>query len=103
MKKRFNLAAMLAPALMLAAYAGDVAAEGTPPAPKPVNAQAQADHRALMERAFAKQDVNADGFLSNGVLLQEVTPEQLAAMDTDGDGRVSKAEYMAHAMKGRGG
>lgn len=49
---------------------------------------------ALMERAFAKQDVNAEGFLNNGVLLQEVTPEQVAAIDTDGDGRVSKAEYL---------
>ncbi|NMK45151.1 hypothetical protein [Achromobacter sp. Bel] len=103
MKKRFNLAAMLAPTLMLAAYAGNAATEGAPPAPQPADVQAQADYRALMERAFAKQDVNADGFLSNGVLFQEVTPEQLAAMDIDSDGRVTKAEYMAHAMKGREG
>lgn len=60
----------------------------------------QQEYQARMELAFAKQDVDADGYLSRGLLVQEISVEQLAAMDTDGDGRVSKAEYLAHAMKG---
>ncbi|WMD19980.1 EF-hand domain-containing protein [Achromobacter seleniivolatilans] len=60
----------------------------------------QQEYQARMALAFAKQDVDADGYLSRGLLVQEISVEQLAAMDTDGDGRVSKAEYLAHAMKG---
>lgn len=100
MKKRFNLARILIPTtLMLAMHAGTASAQAAPAVPEQADPQARQEYQALMERAFAKQDVNADGILSNGWLLKELTPEQLAAMDTDGDGRVSKAEFMAHAMK----
>lgn len=107
MKPSFNLACLLGAALLAAGQAGSVLAQAAPatsapPVPAQTDEQARQKHQTMMERAFAKQDVNADGFLSNGLMLQELATGQLAAMDTDGDGRVSKAEYMAHAMEGHG-
>lgn len=57
------------------------------------------EYLTRMEAAFNKQDVNADGYLTRSPLLQEATPEQITAMDTDGDGRISKAEFLAYALK----
>ncbi|WP_238909103.1 EF-hand domain-containing protein [Achromobacter ruhlandii] len=57
------------------------------------------EYMARMEAAFNKQDINADGYLTRGPLLQEATAEQITAMDTDGDGRISKAEFLAYALK----
>lgn len=57
------------------------------------------EYLTRMEAAFNKQDINADGYLTRGPLLQEATPEQITAMDTDGDGRISKAEFLAYALK----
>ncbi len=57
------------------------------------------EYHARMEAAFDKQDINGDGYLTRSPLLNEATAEQVAAMDTDGDGRISKAEFLAYAMK----
>ncbi|MGH8816725.1 MAG: hypothetical protein ACREX5_09040 [Achromobacter pestifer] len=104
MKKQSPLARMLGAALLAAGHVGSVLAQAAPEAPAAAQPpeQARQKYQTMMERAFAKQDVNANGFLDNGPMFQELTAEQLAAMDTDGDGRVSKTEYMEHAMKGDG-
>lgn len=59
----------------------------------------EAEYMARAEMSFNKRDVNADGYLSRSPLLQEATVEQVVAMDTDGDGRISKAEYLAYMLK----
>ena len=57
------------------------------------------EYHARMEAAFYKQDINGDGYLTRSPLLNEATAEQVAAMDTDGDGRISKAEFLDYAIK----
>ncbi|CUI33332.1 Uncharacterised protein [Achromobacter xylosoxidans] len=59
----------------------------------------EAEYMTRAEMSFNKRDVNADGYLSRSPLLQEATVEQVVAMDTDGDGRISKAEYLAYMLK----
>ena len=59
----------------------------------------EAEYMTRAEMSFNKRDVNADGYLSRSSLLQEATVEQVVAMDTDGDGRISKAEYLAYMLK----
>lgn len=59
----------------------------------------EAEYMTRAEMSFNKRDVNADGYLSRSPLLQETTAEQVVAMDTDGDGRISKAEYLAYMLK----
>lgn len=59
----------------------------------------EAEYMTRAEMSFNKRDVNADGYLSRSPLLQEATAEQVVAMDTDGDGRISKAEYLAYMLK----
>ena len=89
--------------------AKETPAKDTPAQPAPATEDAldnantgpisEAEYMTRAEMSFNKRDVNADGYLSRSPLLQEATVEQVVAMNTDGDGRISKAEYLAYMLK----
>lgn len=106
----------LSAVLLLAGLAGSATAASSPaptetaaPRSEPIPSDSadadspgpmrEPEYMARMEAAFDKQDINADGYLTRGPLLQEATAEQIAAMDANGDGRIGKAEFLAYALQ----
>lgn len=62
-------------------------------------AEFEAHHRGLVDRAFAAADANKDGFLDAAEVAgvnrgEGEAPAVIAAFDRDGDGRMSRAEFM---------
>lgn len=59
----------------------------------------QQEYQAFMTQAFDKLDANNDGSLSKAETGQILKPDQFAATDANGDGRVSQNEFMDRVMK----
>lgn len=67
------------------------------------------EFRASAQSRFAAMDKNDDGFITKeemeaahaemGTRFEKRRTERLAAVDADGDGKVSEAEYMAQSDK----
>ncbi|OZI67967.1 hypothetical protein [Bordetella genomosp. 1] len=94
---------VLLAALTASGLAAPAAAQTAPAVPAAAS-EAQrtpltrAEYEAMLVRSFEKQDLDRDGYLASNWLRSEHNPEQLAAMDADGDGRISQAEWVAHGM-----
>ncbi|HEV2901034.1 MAG TPA: EF-hand domain-containing protein [Pseudaminobacter sp.] len=56
------------------------------------------EYRAFMTDAFDKLDTDRDGSLRAADLGQILTTDQFTAMDRNGDGRVSRTEFMNQVM-----
>jgi Ca2+-binding EF-hand superfamily protein len=57
------------------------------------------EYQAFMTKAFEKLDANNDGSLSQTETADILNADQFAAADADGNGRVSRDEFMDRVMK----
>jgi Ca2+-binding EF-hand superfamily protein len=58
----------------------------------------RSDYQQFMFQAFARLDGDGNDYLVESDVAGVLTAEQFAALDTDGDGRVTQDEFMAHVM-----
>ena len=58
----------------------------------------QAEYVTYMDRAFKRLDVNGNGALSAKELSTILTPEQIAGMDMNRNGRVNRSEFNRRVM-----
>ncbi|CCV04234.1 conserved exported hypothetical protein [Mesorhizobium metallidurans STM 2683] len=59
----------------------------------------QQEYQAFMTQAFGKLDADNNGALSQAETTDVLKADQFAATDANGDGRVSRDEFMNRVMK----
>jgi Ca2+-binding EF-hand superfamily protein len=57
------------------------------------------EYQAFMNKAFEKLDADGNGSLSQAETADVLTADQFASTDANGDGRVSRDEFMNRVMK----
>lgn len=57
------------------------------------------EYQAFMAKAFDKLDADTNGSLSKAETADVLDADQFAATDANGDGRVSRDEFMNRVMK----